>query len=343
VPALEPSGGEYSAPAWCCHAVHKSVPALPTALLGLPRSFGHWTLPLIWAVAQARIILMLRVGCQTSAPEVQAEPGLSAQESILCIFTSRRGLLSPTSNKPKRLRADQLMLDQGSATSLEQARVLILAGEVSSSSRRIDSAGQLLPRETVLSVRKRQRFVGRGGEKLAGALEAFGLDVREMVAVDVGASTGGFTDCLLQSGAARTYAVDVGRGQLAERLRNDPRVTSFERTNARNPYSLPELVDIAVMDVSFISLALVLPETIAHLKDGGVVVALVKPQFEAKKNQVGNKGVVSDPAVHAEVVGKVCLWVAERAGVRLVGVRRSVLQGDEGNREFFVALRVTGE
>jgi len=133
--------------------------------------------------------------------------------------------------------------------------------------------------------------------------------------------------------------VDVGRGQLAERLRNDSRVTSFERLNARNPYSLPELVDIAVMDVSFISLTLVLPETIMHLSDGGVVVALVKPQFEARKNQVGAKGVVSDPVVHAEVVGKVCLWVADRAGVRLVGVRRSVLKGYEGNREFFVALR----
>jgi 23S rRNA (cytidine1920-2'-O)/16S rRNA (cytidine1409-2'-O)-methyltransferase len=247
--------------------------------------------------------------------------------------------LSLPNNKPKRVRADQLMFEQGLVASVDQARSLILAGEVSSSARRIDSAGQSLPHGTVLSVRKRQRFVGRGGEKLAGALEAFSLDVHGMVGLDIGASTGGFTDCLLQNGAARTYAVDVGRGQLAERLRNDSRVTSFERLNARNPYSLPELVDIAVMDVSFISLTLVLPETIMHLSDGGVVVALVKPQFEARKNQVGAKGVVSDPVVHAEVVGKVCLWVADRAGVRLVGVRRSVLKGYEGNREFFVALR----
>jgi 23S rRNA (cytidine1920-2'-O)/16S rRNA (cytidine1409-2'-O)-methyltransferase len=221
------------------------------------------------------------------------------------------------------------MLEQGLAVSPEQARGLI------------DSAGQSLPRNTVLSVRKRQRFVGRGGEKLAGALEGFGLDVHGMVGLDIGASTGGFTDCLLQSGASKAYAVDVGRGQLAERLRNDSRVTSFERLNARNPYPLPELVDIAVMDVSFISLALVLPEAIAHLRDGGVVVALVKPQFEAKKNQVGFKGVVNDPAVHAEVVGKVCLWVADRPGVRLMGVRRSALEGYEGNREFFVAFRAT--
>lgn len=220
---------------------------------------------------------------------------------------------------------------------------MILAGEVSSVSSRVDNAGQSLPGDTVLSVRQRPRFVGRGGEKLAGALEAFGLDVHGMVGLDVGASTGGFTDCLLQSGATRMYAVDVGRGQLAERLRNDPRVKSFERMNARNPYPLPELVDIAVMDVSFISLIVVLPETIAHIKPGGIVVALVKPQFEAPKNQVGPKGVVSDPAVHADVIGKVCLWAAGHAGVRLVGVRRSVLQGDEGNREFFVTLRVTGD
>jgi 23S rRNA (cytidine1920-2'-O)/16S rRNA (cytidine1409-2'-O)-methyltransferase len=240
--------------------------------------------------------------------------------------------LSPPNNKPERLRADQLLLDRGLARSLEQARAMILAGDVSSASRRIENAGQWLPGDTMLSVRQRPRFVGRGGEKLAGALEAFGLDVDGMVGLDVGASTGGFTDCLLQSGATRMYAVDVGRGQLAERLRNDARVTSFERMNARHPYPLPELVDIAVMDVSFISLI---------VKPAGLVVALIKPQFEAAKDQVGHKGVVSDPTVHADVIGKVCLWVAERRGVRLIGVRRSVLQGDEGNREFFVAFRVT--
>ena len=232
-----------------------------------------------------------------------------------------------------------MLLDQGLATSEAHARALILAGEVSSASRRVENAGQPLPGDTVLSVRQRPRFVGRGGEKLAGALEAFGVDVAGMVGLDVGASTGGFTDCLLQNGAARTYAVDVGRGQLAERLRNDPRVTSFERTNARTPYPLPELVDIAVLDVSFISLVTVLPETFAHVKPGGLVIALVKPQFEARKDQVGRKGVVSDPAVHSNVVGKICLWAVEHLSVRLVGVRRSVLQGDEGNREFFVALR----
>ncbi len=251
--------------------------------------------------------------------------------------------MSPPNNKPKRVKAAQLLLNQGLATSEAHARALILAGEVSSASRRIENAGQPLPGDTVLSVRQRPRFVGRGGEKMAGALEAFGVDVEGMVGLDVGASTGGFTDCLLQNGAARTYAVDVGRGQLAERLRNDPRVTLFERTNARAPYPLPELVDIAVLDVSFISLILVLPATFAHVKPGGLVIALVKPQFEARKDQVGRKGVVNDPVVHADVVGKVCLWAAEHSGVRLLGVRRSGLRGEEGNREFFIALRAIAD
>ncbi len=233
------------------------------------------------------------------------------------------------------------MLGKQLATDAQHARALILAGQVSSASYRIESAGQLLPDNTVLSVRERRPFVGRGGEKLAGALDAFGFNVDGTVGLDVGASTGGFTDCLLQKGATRIYALDVGRGQLAERLRNDSRVASFERVNARNPYLLPEFVDIAVIDVSFISLLMVLPEAITHVKLGGIVIALVKPQFEAKKKQVGRKGVVSDPAIHAEVVGKVCLWVAMQPGSRLIGVRRSVLQGDEGNREFFVAFRVT--
>lgn len=247
--------------------------------------------------------------------------------------------MPPPIKKPKRVRADQLLVDRGLAISKRQAHTLILAGEVSTPSSRVEKAGQQLLANTELSVRERPRFVGRGGEKLAGALVAFGIDVTGMVGLDVGASTGGFTDCLLQNGASRVYAVDVGRGQLAERLRADERVRSFERINARNPYPIAEPVDITVIDVSFISLVLVLPEAIAHLKPGGLLVALVKPQFEAGKDRVGHKGVISDPAVHADVVGKVCLWVAEHPKVRLIGVRRSVLQGDEGNREFFVAMK----
>jgi 23S rRNA (cytidine1920-2'-O)/16S rRNA (cytidine1409-2'-O)-methyltransferase len=226
------------------------------------------------------------------------------------------------------------------ANSREQARALILAGDVLADSQRVEKAGQMLAADANLTVRERARFVGRGGEKLAGALDAFAIDPAGLVALDVGASTGGFTDCLLQRGAAKVYAVDVGRGQLAEKLRRDPRVVSMERANARNRYDLPEAADIAVIDVSFISLVLVLPETMRHVKDGGLIVALVKPQFEAGKERVGRRGVVSDPAVHAEVIGKVCLWIAEEPRLRLLGVRRSILEGDEGNREFFVGIRI---
>lgn len=238
------------------------------------------------------------------------------------------------------MRADQLLLDQGLATTKEHARALILTGKISAPSQRIENAGQLLTTGTVLSLRRSPRYVGRGGEKLAGVIEAFGFDLTGMIGLDVGASTGGFTDCLLQSGLARIYAVDVGRGQLAERLRNNPQVTLFERTNARTPYPLPESVDIAVLDVSFISLTMVLPETFAHMKSSGLVIALVKPQFEADKGQVGRKGVVKDPAVHSNVIGKICLWALNYPFVRLVGIRRSRLLGEEGNREFFVVLRI---
>ena len=242
--------------------------------------------------------------------------------------------------KSRKTRADQLVVDQGLASSRERARALILAGDVSLGEQRIEKAGQMLPSGSGLTVKEKPRFVGRGGEKLDGALAAFGLDTTGAVALDVGASTGGFTDCLLQRGATRVYAVDVGRGQLAERLRSDPRVVSMERTNARHEFVLAELVDVAVIDVSFISLLLVLPETVTHLKQGGSALALVKPQFEAGKGKVGRKGIVSDPAVHAEAIAKVTRWVAERADLRLVGVRRSVLEGGDGNREFFVLLRL---
>lgn len=242
--------------------------------------------------------------------------------------------------KSKRVRADQLLVALELAPSRERARALILAGDMLVGTQRVEKAGQLLPADAVPTLKARPRFVGRGGEKLAGALEAFGVTVEGLVGLDVGASTGGFTDCLLQGGAKRVYAVDVGRGQLAERLRTDARVISMEKVNARHAYQLPELADIAVVDVSFISVRLVLAETIDHLKPGAQIVALVKPQFEAGKDRVGRNGVVSDPAVHASVLSAVCLWVVGQRRLQLLGVRRSVLVGDKGNREFFVHLRV---
>ncbi len=240
--------------------------------------------------------------------------------------------------KVSKVRADLLLTERGLAESREDARASILAGEVFTGTQRVEKAGQLLSADIELRVASRRRFVGRGGEKLEGALVALGLDPQGWTALDVGASTGGFTDCLLQRGAARVYAVDVGRGQLADRLRGDARVVSMERTNARETFDLPEAVDLLVADVSFISLRLVLPPSLAHLRAGGQALVLVKPQFEAGRREVGRGGVVRDPAVHARTVGAFCLW-AIGEGLQLLGIRPSSLEGDAGNREFFVLLR----
>ncbi len=191
--------------------------------------------------------------------------------------------------------------------------------------------------DAVVSLRPRRRYVSRGGDKLAGALDAFGIDPTGVTAVDVGASTGGFTDCLLQRGAATVYAVDVGYGQLDTRLRADPRVVSMERVNAREGFSLPSAAGLAVVDVSFISLRLVLPAVFDALGPEGPVVALLKPQFEARRDEVGKGGVVRDPQLHARIVGRFVAW-AVSYGVRVRDVVRSSLEGDAGNREFFLLL-----
>ena len=180
-------------------------------------------------------------------------------------------------------------------------------------------------------------YVSRGGVKLAGALDAFGLDPAGLVCLDVGASTGGFTDCLLQRGAERVYAVDVGYGQLAWSLRNDSRVIVMERHNARHPLDIEEPVSLAVADVSFISLTLVLPAIIETLAPGGIILALVKPQFEAGREEVGRGGVVRSPSVHANAIGSVALWAIENR-LRVLGVRESSITGPKGNREYFLLL-----
>ncbi|MEK9659442.1 MAG: TlyA family RNA methyltransferase [Chloroflexota bacterium] len=240
--------------------------------------------------------------------------------------------------RPAKARADQMLVERGMATSREQARALLLGGEVFSGSQRIERPGQQLPADTPLRVRERPRFVGRGGEKLAGALAAFGIEVRGLVALDVGASTGGFVDCLLQAGARGVYGVDVGHGQLAAKLRDDPRVVSMEGVNARHPFPLPAPVDLLVADVSFISLRLVLPAALEHLSPGGFALVLVKPQFEAGREQVGRGGIVREPVTHAAVVGELCLWAIAQ-GLRLGGVRPSPIEGSDGNLEFFVLMR----
>ena len=234
-------------------------------------------------------------------------------------------------------RADVLLVERGLAESREKARALLLAGQVRLGDRVIDKPGTLLPQDAELRVLARTPYVSRGGVKLAHALDVFRVDVADAVAVDVGASTGGFTDCLLQRGARKVYALDVGRGQIDYRLRTDQRVVVIEGVNARYPLALPEQMDVATVDVSFISLTLVLPNVLSAVKPGGLVVALVKPQFEAGRGQVQRGGLVKDPAIHVQGLGRLILWIVEH-GARLRGLTSSPILGGDGNREFFVLV-----
>jgi 23S rRNA (cytidine1920-2'-O)/16S rRNA (cytidine1409-2'-O)-methyltransferase len=258
--------------------------------------------------------------------------------------TPRRSVPSPAL---ARVRVDQLLVDRGLVASRTRAQALLLAGRVrvgpGDTARTDRKAGDLVPADIPLEVVVPDRYVSRGGHKLVAGLAAFGVAPVGRVCLDVGASTGGFTDVLLQGGATRVYAVDVGRGQLAESLRVDPRVVSMERMNARSlePGLLPEPVDLAVVDVSFISLRLVLgPVASAFGPAGGDLVALVKPQFEAGRGQVPG-GVVRDPAVHRATVERVAA-AARELGLRPVDVIPSPLLGPEGNREFLLHVLVPG-
>ena len=246
-------------------------------------------------------------------------------------------------NHPKsnRTRLDRAMLERGLAESLEMARALIMAGRVSLEGGRAVAAGQMVSESFKIAVKPGDRYVGRGGLKLDHALDAFGIDVQGLVAVDVGASTGGFTDCLLQRGARRVYAVDAGYGQLDYSLRRDSRVVSLERVNARNGLPLEEVADLATVDVSFISVTRVLPSVAAGVRTGGLVVVLVKPQFEARRPEVGRGGVVRDARVHARVLGRVVAWAVHNR-FRILDLTPSPITGDRGNREFFVLLATPG-
>ena len=240
-----------------------------------------------------------------------------------------------------KTRADQLLVDRGLAESRARAQALILAGLVFSGERKLEKAGQPLPEDAPLEVRGRDHpWVSRGGIKLAFALDHFGWDVAGAVALDVGASTGGFTDVLLQRGAARVYAVDVGTNQLAWKLRSDPRVLSHERTNARylTGEVVTEPVDLIVCDASFISLAKVLDRALDMAKPGGRLIALIKPQFEAARAEVGKGGVVRDSEVHARVCTAAAGWLRNR-GWTIDGVEPSPITGPEGNVEFLIAAR----
>ncbi|GBD11944.1 16S/23S rRNA (cytidine-2'-O)-methyltransferase TlyA [bacterium HR23] len=239
----------------------------------------------------------------------------------------------------RRIRLDALLVERGLAPTREKAQALVLAGQVVVEGRPARTPGQMVAPSARLAVAAPLPYVSRGGIKLAHALDTFCIPVKGMVCLDVGASTGGFTDCLLQRGARRVYAVDVGRGQLDIRLRRDPRVVVMEGVNARYPFPLPEPVDLITVDVSFISLLLVLPSVVRHLAHGGPVLCLVKPQFEAPRGSVGKGGVVRDPQVHAQAIAKVALWAIGQ-GWRVRGITPSPLLGDKGNREFFLYLEV---
>jgi 23S rRNA (cytidine1920-2'-O)/16S rRNA (cytidine1409-2'-O)-methyltransferase len=238
--------------------------------------------------------------------------------------------------RPRKTRIDQLLVDRGLAESREKAKALLLAGSVTVNGQRVDKPGQTVDPECEIEIAGKLQYVSRGGLKLEKALDHFHIDVAGKTCLDVGASTGGFTDCLLQRGAARVYAVDVGKGQLDWRLRGDPRVTVCEGINARflNPDELGEPVDLATMDVSFISATLILPNLAAVLKPDGAMIILIKPQFEVGREQVGKGGIVRDPAMHNAACDRV------RSAVEALGFRTAIVAspilGAEGNREFLL-------
>lgn len=240
-----------------------------------------------------------------------------------------------------KVRADQLLVDRGLAESRTRAQALILAGIVFLGDRKIEKAGQQVAEDAVLDVRGRDHpWVSRGGIKLAHALEHFGWDVSGAVAIDVGSSTGGFTDVLLTNGAVKVFAVDSGTNQLAWKLRNDPRVAVHEQTSARilTDKEITEAVDIIVCDASFIGLSKVLERPMTFTKAGAGLIALIKPQFEAGRDEVGKGGVVRDPEVHQRVCTNVQSWLTDK-GWAVEGITESPIKGPEGNIEFLIAAR----
>ena len=236
-------------------------------------------------------------------------------------------------------RLDILLLERELAKSREKAQSMIMAGEVLVNGAMVIKPAIRVDESDTIELRQKPPFVSRGGTKLAHALDHFQLDVHSLVALDVGASTGGFTDCLLKQGASRVYAVDVGYGQLEYSLRIDPRVVVMERINARYPFTLPEAVDLITMDISFISLEKVVPNVSNLTRRGSVIICLVKPQFEAGRDQVGKGGLIKDPSVHAQVLGRFISWSIGK-GYRIRGLTPSPILGASGNREFFVLLEV---
>lgn len=243
--------------------------------------------------------------------------------------------------KNSKIRLDKLLVEREISPTRERAKALILSGSVIVGENRIDKASTLVPRNAGIRIKgKDNPYVSRGGLKLKGALTEFGVNVAGFVALDIGASTGGFTDCMLQEGARKVYAVDVGYGQLAWKLRNDERVVVFEKTNIRyfSGSGIDDEIDIATIDASFISLKLVIPATLRLLKKGTVILALIKPQFEAGRGEVGKGGVVKDPDIHKRVVDEIDEFCQE-LGLNVLGTCESPLLGPAGNKEFFIYVK----
>jgi 23S rRNA (cytidine1920-2'-O)/16S rRNA (cytidine1409-2'-O)-methyltransferase len=236
----------------------------------------------------------------------------------------------------KNERVDALLVTRGLCDSREQAKRLILAGEVRSGDRVIDKPSTKMALDAPLELKEKPRFVGRGGFKIEAALDAFGIDPSGWTCMDVGASTGGFTDCLLQRGAARVHAVDVGTNQLVWKLRSDPRVVVKEQFNARHmvPEDIGERVSLAVMDLSFISLTKVLPAVFGVLDSEGMIVCLIKPQFELSREDISKGGIVRDPQLHEQAVSKIRDFIAAQNGFEWRGVIPSPITGTDGNHEF---------
>lgn len=241
---------------------------------------------------------------------------------------------------PKKLRLDQCLVGRGFFPSREQARRAVMAGEVKIGTQVASKAAQLVDPGDQISVKATRKYVGRGALKLEGALDHFKIDVAGKIALDIGASTGGFTDSLLQRGAARVYAVDVGQGQLDWKLRNDSRVVVLEKVNARflSRERIPDSIDLCVIDVSFISLTLILPNACDLVIPNGLILALIKPQFELKRAEVGRGGVVRKPELHQKAQDKIVAFVT-RLGHSLIGVVPSAITGTDGNQEFFACIQ----
>lgn len=239
-----------------------------------------------------------------------------------------------------KIRLDSRIFELGLTESREKAKAFIMAGQVFVNGMKVVKAGTTVLPEDKIEVRGTSEFVSRGGHKLKKAMEVFPIDLNGKICMDIGASTGGFTDCMLQNGASRVYSIDVGYGQLAWKLRSDPRVVNLERTNVRyiTAEQVPDAIDFFSVDVSFISLCLVLPAAYPLLRDGGECVCLIKPQFEAGREKVGKKGVVRDKSVHAEVIAKIDAFARE-LGFTVCGLDFSPIKGPEGNIEYLIHLK----